>query len=121
MDEVQTLVARVADITADGACPHITRALNVIKDMFSRFESDKVCLSFNGGKDCTVVLHLLRVALVMFECGVKDVADVPFVYFSETNTFAQVDEFIESTVSRYFEDYLLLKLLNSAIALSDTT
>ncbi|VDM94983.1 unnamed protein product [Thelazia callipaeda] len=38
-------------------------AMQCIDEIVSQKELDELCISFNGGKDCTVVLHLLRIAI----------------------------------------------------------
>jgi hypothetical protein len=64
--------------------------------------SEDLALSFNGGKDCTVALHLLRAA-----CAIKDQQEsseagdarvnwlqrVKFVHFVKANEFPQIEEF----------------------------
>lgn len=40
---------------------HVLQSLHVIDQIFNQFANDssQLCLSFNGGKDCTVLLHLI--------------------------------------------------------------
>ena len=83
----------------------------------------RIGLSFNGGKDCTVVLHLLLAALEeqhqpstttqgSFEQASMDPAQMssscalshsvmPF-YFSSEDVFPQETAFVESTVNQFF-------------------
>ncbi|TDH68607.1 hypothetical protein CCR75_000950 [Bremia lactucae] len=41
----------------------VQKALDVLRSAIDIFGLDGVCLSFNGGKDSTVLLHLLRIVL----------------------------------------------------------
>jgi FAD synthetase len=50
---------------------------------------DGTCLSFNGGKDCTVLLHLLR------ETFPETFQQIRLVFFHQPNEFPEVDAFIE--------------------------
>jgi FAD synthetase len=45
---------------------HVKESLEVIGEVFTQFQNDfeRICLSFNGGKDCTVLLHLLSACIV---------------------------------------------------------
>jgi hypothetical protein len=68
--------------------------------------SEDVALSFNGGKDCTVALHLLRAA-----CAIKDAQEtsaegtladrvnwlqrLKFVHFVKPNEFPEINSFRE--------------------------
>lgn len=53
--------------------------------------ANKIALSFNGGKDCTVVLHLLQEHLKQ-NPAVK-LQDFHFVHFEQANEFPEVVSF----------------------------
>ena len=62
--------------------------------MIVDYRPEEIALSFNGGKDCTVALHLLRAAIT--EVGVepeqeetkKDLLKrIKFVHFVQENEF----------------------------------
>ncbi|KAG9393136.1 Phosphoadenosine phosphosulfate reductase family [Carpediemonas membranifera] len=76
----------------------IRQSIEYIHTAYERYP--KLAFSFNGGKDCTVLLHLLRAAL--FEQS-GSLSDHPFdVYlFDVEEEFKEVTDFVHQTVSEY--------------------
>jgi len=66
-------------IRRDGERKYLNEALDEILHCFEYYGIDALCLSFNGGKDCTVLLHLIRAALA--GAGYTRRAMLPVVYF----------------------------------------
>lgn len=62
---------------------------------------EDTALSFNGGKDCTVVLHLLRAACLIKDQQMErgEEGDLPwlqrvkFVHFVKPNEFPEIEQF----------------------------
>lgn len=62
------------------------------------YRLDSIALSFNGGKDCTVLLHL--VAAVMSRLGYDNEA-IRTVFVTYPNPFPHVDAFVKVCIQRY--------------------
>lgn len=58
-----------------------------------------MALSFNGGKDCTVLLHLLYAARQEYErehpLETQKPTRIKTLYVAYANSFPEVDEFVE--------------------------
>eukprot|EP00735_Rhodelphis_limneticus_P006737 TRINITY_DN19170_c0_g1::TRINITY_DN19170_c0_g1_i1::g.2340::m.2340 TRINITY_DN19170_c0_g1::TRINITY_DN19170_c0_g1_i1::g.2340 ORF type:complete len:233 (+),score=8.10,sp/Q6ING7/FLAD1_XENLA/40.10/1e-44,PAPS_reduct/PF01507.14/2.8e+03,PAPS_reduct/PF01507.14/1.2e-21 TRINITY_DN19170_c0_g1_i1:70-768(+) len=81
-------------------------------EFFSRcvalYSPNELVFSFNGGKDCTVVFHLLRAALALhYGDGTSNfdeklyLRQIHFIYFKEKQPFPEIEEFIRSTSQTY--------------------
>ena len=68
-------------------------ARNVITESFMRWKPEELALSFNGGKDCTVLLHMLA--------GLGRLSGVRVVFFDTEHGFPEVGAFIAEMEGKY--------------------
>ncbi|ETS82921.1 hypothetical protein PFICI_04797 [Pestalotiopsis fici W106-1] len=92
-------------------------AKGVIDDALKRYRPDELALSYNGGKDCLVLLILILASLPdhfpppskpappLSSCGI---ASLPVllqaIYIRPKSPFAEVDEFVAQTSKEYHLD-----------------
>lgn len=68
-----------------------------MEEAFERYSSNGgLMLSFNGGKDCTALLHIV-LAVKRYK-GI--VTPLRAVYFRPPNPFPEVEQFVQDTQSR---------------------
>ena len=71
-------------------------------DKYSRIE--QLCLAFNGGKDCTVLLHALTIILHNYFFGNQSNADqykLNLLYIKTTEPFPEADLFVHRMAAYY--------------------
>ncbi|GIL79130.1 hypothetical protein Vretifemale_8518 [Volvox reticuliferus] len=78
------------------------KAIQVLRRTCALYPLDKVAFSFNGGKDSTVLLHLLRAAVAeqngSESCGIGGIKSF---YFRKTDDFPDVKDFVERSDELY--------------------
>ncbi|KAI0333702.1 adenine nucleotide alpha hydrolases-like protein [Cubamyces sp. BRFM 1775] len=82
----------------------VKEALHVIDEAFDAWGEDRVSLSFNGGKDCTVLLHLVAGSLGRRAHSQKPPKPLAAVYIPVPSPFPQLETFIEDAVKAYHLD-----------------
>ncbi|KAI3512139.1 hypothetical protein L1887_19358 [Cichorium endivia] len=86
-------------------------AVNVIQRALALYPVEEVAFSFNGGKDSTVLLHLLRAGFYLHQvdCGHSNVdlsnhaSSFPIrtIYFESPSAFPEINSFTYETASSY--------------------
>ncbi|KAJ3292926.1 FAD1 flavin adenine dinucleotide synthetase [Borealophlyctis nickersoniae] len=89
----------------------IRETMGIIREALERYGLDQVALSFNGGKDCTVLLHLLYAARQEYVRDHPDEAaaalsPIKTLYVTHANPFPEVDDFVDFAVPRYKLDIM---------------
>jgi FAD synthetase len=88
----------------------VRTALNRVEKALALYDTEKqeLWVPFNGGKDATVVLHLLRLALhkkysasVLSSTEQNVMKKANVVYFEEIDPFEDVDKFVNEQVKLY--------------------
>lgn len=78
-----------------------------MNEAFNQYELNEICIGFNGGKDCTVALHLWLVALKIkyprFQG--KPVA----LYIKNEAPFPEAEKFIKQTALSYNLDLVVIQ------------
>lgn len=82
-------------------------AIYVIKRALALYSIEEVAFSFNGGKDSTVLLHLLRAGYVLHKmeqkCSNGGLTSFPIrtIYFESSAAFPEINSFTYDTASSY--------------------
>ncbi|URD85973.1 Phosphoadenosine phosphosulfate reductase family [Musa troglodytarum] len=86
-------------------------AVYVIQRAFALYEFEQVAFSFNGGKDSTVLLHLLRAGYYLHkgksECFQGNLSDsmlncpIRTIYFESPSAFPEINSFTYETATVY--------------------
>ncbi len=84
------------DESNTSAC--VKGAWAIIQQTLQLYSLDELCISFNGGKDCTVLLHILHAALNKLSLPPRQ---LKAVYIRYDSPFHQAEEFISETTERY--------------------
>ncbi|KAG6919147.1 hypothetical protein DXG01_008954 [Tephrocybe rancida] len=85
----------------DPLAPMVKEALEVIDQGLDTHGQESVSISFNGGKDCTVLLHLYAGALARRLGKDQTMEPVPAFYIPVPSPFPVLETFIEETVETY--------------------
>ena len=74
----------------------------VIEECLSRYEPSEVCISFNGGKDCSALLHLIHAAWIRRRSSFvsTDRLRLRALYIRGKDPFPEMEQFIEDTRQR---------------------
>ncbi|KAF9680237.1 hypothetical protein SADUNF_Sadunf06G0100500 [Salix dunnii] len=82
-------------------------AIYVIKRALALYSIEEVAFSFNGGKDSTVLLHLLRAGYFLHKmeqkCSNGGLTSFPIrtIYFENSSAFPEINSFTYDTASSY--------------------
>lgn len=77
---------------------HIIQSIQYIEECFQKYGPQNVFFCFNGGKDCTVLLHL---TLIVLKNTYPDLKQILFIYVRHQNAFEEVDNFIRNICEHY--------------------
>ncbi|KAI0057321.1 adenine nucleotide alpha hydrolases-like protein [Artomyces pyxidatus] len=80
--------------------PLVKEALQVIDDVLDIYGREKVSISFNGGKDCTVLLHIFAASLAKRASGSTS-QKIPALYIPVPSPFPALEVFIEEAARLY--------------------
>jgi len=80
------------------------KAIRILKRSTALYSLERIAFSFNGGKDSTVLLHLLRAAVYEHPGSTENpngLRGIRSFYFDEVNDFDEVRNFVKSTDKKY--------------------
>ncbi|KAK6191560.1 hypothetical protein SNE40_003215 [Patella caerulea] len=93
-------VYKLSQIETESKFTHnLQNALNTIETALDRYRLDEICVGFNGGKDCTVLLHL--VYAVVKRKFPENLNKLKSLYIRSKLPFPEVEKFIQISRDRY--------------------
>ncbi|XP_040155044.1 FAD synthase-like [Anopheles arabiensis] len=70
-------------------------SLRIIAQALSSYRAEEMFISFNGGKDCTVLLDLIH------QANLKDAKQIKCIYVRPLNPFSEIEEFVDRCRQHY--------------------
>ncbi|KDQ50972.1 hypothetical protein JAAARDRAFT_62858 [Jaapia argillacea MUCL 33604] len=87
--------------SSEPIAPLVKEALQVIDESLDTHGHEHVSLSFNGGKDCTVVLHLYAAAVARRTAASSSPKQICAIYIPVPSPFSELECFIEQSAKAY--------------------
>lgn len=101
-------VYQIAD-GSDQFAVKVRQSLHVVEEAFGQYSWDEICVGFNGGKDCTALLHLVFAVVCRKKpAGGTGRSQLPALYIRRGQPFPEVELFIHRTKSRYHLDLFVI-------------
>ncbi|NWZ30391.1 FLAD1 synthase, partial [Asarcornis scutulata] len=94
-----TEVHALAESAGSALGQKVAAALRTIEEALDRYSLAQLCVGFNGGKDCTALLHLVHAALERRYPERQEKLQV--LYIRTVSPFPELEQFIQATVQRY--------------------
>ncbi|KAJ3598262.1 hypothetical protein NHX12_001773 [Muraenolepis orangiensis] len=100
-DPVSIATAEVYTLSKNGTPlgEKVSSALKTMEAALDRYSAEEICIGFNGGKDCTALLHLYYAALKRKYPDDKD--KVKALYIRIVSPFPEMERFLQDTIKRY--------------------
>lgn len=100
-DPVSIATAEVYTLANSGTAlgEKVMSALKTIESALDQYSTEQVCVGFNGGKDCTALLHLYYAALKRRYPDTKD--KLKALYIRIVSPFPEMERFLQDTIKRY--------------------
>ncbi|XP_059423737.1 FAD synthase-like isoform X2 [Carassius carassius] len=77
----------------------VAAALGTIEMALEKYSTNEICVGFNGGKDCTALLHLYYAALKRRYPDSRD--KLKALYIRIVSPFHEMERFLQDTIKRY--------------------
>ncbi|XP_069796342.1 FAD synthase [Narcine bancroftii] len=85
---------------ADSRLGHkVAAALRTVEEALGQYSLSELCVGFNGGKDCTVLVHLFHAAVSRRIPDWRD--QLQALYIHIVSPFPEMEQFIQDTCKRY--------------------
>ncbi|XP_040394672.1 FAD synthase isoform X1 [Cygnus olor] len=99
-DPVSPAATEVYGLAESGSAlgQKVAAALRTIEEALDRYSLAQLCVGFNGGKDCTALLHLVHAALERRYPERQEKLQV--LYIRTVSPFPELEQFIQATVQR---------------------
>ncbi|XP_054477757.1 FAD synthase [Anoplopoma fimbria] len=100
-DPVSIATAEVYTLANSGSPlgDKVMSSLKTIEAALDQYSTEEVCIGFNGGKDCTALLHLYYAALKRRYPEGKD--KMKALYIRIVSPFPEMERFLQDTIKRY--------------------
>ncbi|XP_053536297.1 FAD synthase isoform X2 [Ictalurus punctatus] len=85
----------------------VAAALRTIEKALDHYRLNEICIGFNGGKDCTALLHLFYAALKRRYPDCKD--KLKALYIRIVSPFPEMERFLQDTIKRYELDLIAVE------------
>ncbi|XP_036778252.2 FAD synthase isoform X3 [Manis pentadactyla] len=77
----------------------VAGALQIIETALARYSLTQLCVGFNGGKDCTALLHLFHAAVQRKYPEAQE--PIQILYVRGISPFPELEQFLQDTIKRY--------------------
>ncbi|XP_041427932.1 FAD synthase isoform X1 [Xenopus laevis] len=100
-DPVTQAAAQVYQLAHSGSPlgDKVAAALKTLEEALDTYSLEKICVAFNGGKDCTALLHLFHATVQRKFPDQKD--KLQALYIRIVSPFPEMEQFMQSTTKRY--------------------